>query len=104
MKIEFKTIGSKKVIIPFGEVKGVNAIELSEAIERYKKSKFNEIVVDFHNVEYFDSSCLGSLIYSQVMLHKHNKKLALCVPHNHLEKILQDFSFNEAFKIIESYE
>ena len=39
MKIEFKTIGSKKVIIPSGEIKGINSIKLSEALERYKKKQ-----------------------------------------------------------------
>ena len=104
MKIESKTIGNKKVLFPSGEIKGINSITLSGALERYKKNKYDEIIIDFCNVEYFDSSCLGSLIYSQVLLNKHNKKLALCVPYNHLEKILQDFSFHEAFEIIESYE
>jgi len=104
MKIESKIIGNKIVILPSGEIKGINSIKLSEVLERYRKSRYNQIIVDFRNVAFFDSSCLGSLIYSQVVLNKHNKKLALCVPHNHLERILQDFSFSEAFEIIESYE
>ena len=104
MKIESKTIGNKKVFIPSGEIRGANSVKLSKALEGYKKSRYDEIIVDFHNVEYIDSSCLGSLIYSKILLKKYNKKLALCVPHNHLERIFHDFSFTGSFEIIESYE
>lgn len=104
MKIASKTIGKMKILFPSGQIKGINSIKLSGTLERQKKSKYNTIIVDFRNVDFYDSSCFGSLIYAQVILNKHNKKLALYIPHNHLIKILQDFNFSEAFKLIESYE
>jgi anti-anti-sigma factor len=104
MELKTKTNGKKKILILSDEVSGLDAIKLSKALESYKTGKCDEIIIDLSNVEYADSSCLGVLIYSQILLSKHNKKIILAAPQKYVSRIFRDFSFNEIFEIVESYE
>ncbi len=104
MDIKTKTNGKKRVLILSDEISGLDSIKLSKTLESYKTSKYNEIIIDLSNVEYADSSCLGSLIYSQIVLNKYNKKIILAAPQKYISRIFRDFSFSEIFEIVESYE
>lgn len=104
MDIKTKTNGKKKVLILSDEISGLDSIKLSKTLESYKTSKYNEIIIDLNNVEYADSSCLGSLIYSQILLNKYNKKIILAAPQKYVSRIFRGCSFNEIFEIVESYE
>lgn len=104
MDIKTKTNGKRKILILSSEITGLDSIKLSRTIESYKTGKYDEIIIDLSNVEYADSSCLGVLIYSQILLSKYNKKIILAAPQKYVSRIFRDFSFNEIFEIVESYE
>ena len=104
MDIKTKTNGKKKVLVLSDEISSLDSIKLSKTLESYKTSKYNEIIIDLSNVEYADSSCLGVLIYSQILLNKYNKKIILAAPQEYVSRIFRDFSFSEIFEVVESYE
>ena len=104
MELKTKANGKKKILILSEELSGLDSIKLSKAIESYKTSKYDEIIIDLSHLEYADSSCLGVLIYSQILLSKYNKKIILAAPKEYVSRIFRDFSFHEIFEIVESYE
>ena len=103
MKKKTKTASDKKVIILSGEITGLDAIKLYKTLDSFKKGKHKEIIVDLRKVEYMDSNCLGALIYSQTVLNKYDKKLALSAPHGFIENLFLDCYFDQVFEIRETY-
>ena len=104
MNKKIKTDKIKKVVILYGELTGLDAIELFKILEKFNKEKREEIILDLSNVEYMDSNCLGALIYSQIVLNKNNKKLIISAPRELVATLFRDCSFDNVFEIIESYE
>jgi anti-anti-sigma factor len=104
MDVKTRTSDTKRVLILSHEISGLDSLKLSKILEGYKKSRFDEIIIDLSNVKYADSTCLGGLIYSQILLKKHNKKITLAAPQKHVKKVFRDCSFNKIFDVVESYD
>lgn len=104
MHIETTIRENKDVIILSGELVGVDSVQLSETLAQFKTSEFNEIIIDLRNVKYMDSNCFGSLIYSQILLKKNNKKVVLSAPKDVIKRIFRDCTFDQIFEITEAYE
>ena len=90
MHIETTIRENKDVIILSGELVGVDSVQLSKTLAQFKTSEFNEIIIDLRNVKYMDSNCFGSLIYSQILLKKSNKKVVLSAPKDVIKRIFRD--------------
>ena len=104
MHIETTIRENKDVIILSGELVGVDSVQLSKTLAQFKTSEFNEIIIDLRNVKYMDSNCFGSLIYSQILLKKNNKKVVLSAPEDVIKRIFRDCTFDQIFEITEAYE
>lgn len=104
MQIKTTIRDNKDVIILSGDLVGVDSVQLSETLSQYKTSKCNEIIIDLRNVKYMDSNCFGSLIYSQILLKKNNKKVVLSAPKDTLKRVFRDCTFDQIFEIIEAFE
>lgn len=104
MQIETIKSGNKNRVILSGELVGVDSVKLSKTLEGFKESDCNEIVIDLSKVKYMDSNCFGSLIYAQILLNKNNKKIVLSAPKEIIKKIFRDCTFEQIFKIADSYE
>lgn len=104
MHIETTVRENKDVIILSGELVGVDSVQLSKTLSQFKTSEFNEIIIDLRNVKYMDSNCFGSLIYSQILLKKNNKKVVLSAPKDIIKRIFRDCTFDQIFEITEAYE
>lgn len=102
MKIETRVNGKSNLVILSGDLVGVDSVRLSKALEQFKTSDLNEIVVDLSNVQYIDSNCFGSLLYAQIVLNKSDKKIFLSGPRNTLKKIFRDCTFDQVFTIEET--
>lgn len=104
MHIETTIRENKDVIILSGELVGVDSVQLSKTLSQFKTSECNEIIIDLRNVKYMDSNCFGSLIYSQILLKKSNKKVLLSAPKDVIKRIFRDCTFDQIFEITEAYE
>jgi anti-anti-sigma factor len=104
MKIDIKESENKNLVILSGELVGVDSHKLSTALEQFKTSNYDEIIVDLSDVKYMDSNCFGSLIYAQIVLNKSNKKIVLSAPKDVIKRIFRDCTFDQIFEIAESQE
>ena len=102
MQIQTTVSGNKNLVILSGELVGVDSVRLSKALEQFKTSDFDEILVDLSEVKYMDSNCFGSLIYAQIVLNKSNKKIVLSAPKDVIKRIFRDCTFDQIFEIAES--
>lgn len=104
MQIETRVSDNKNLVILSGELAGVDSVGLSKALEQFKTSEFDEIIIDLSRVKYMDSNCFGSLIYAQIVLNKSNKKIVLSAPRAVIKRIFRDCTFDQIFEINDSYE
>lgn len=104
MHIETATNKKRKFVILSERITFNDSLTLSKTMEEYLNSKYKEIIVDLHKVEYIDSNGLGSLIRSQIMLKRNNKKIVLVGPQKCVKRIFRDFAMNNMFEIVESYD
>ena len=104
MQIQTTVSGNKNLVILSGELVGVDSVRLSKALEQFKTSDFDEILVDLSEVKYMDSNCFGSLIYAQIVLNKSNKKIVLSAPKDVIKRIFRDCTFDQIFEIADSNE
>ncbi len=104
MSLETTACGSKAVICLSGKISGAESIQLSKTLRNYRLTDYNEVVVDFSNVEFIDSNGLGGLIYSQLLLRKYNKKIVLSAPNDLIRELFKDCNFDQTFEILEPCE
>ncbi len=91
------------VISITGSVTGQDSVKLSKILRTYKESDCSRIIIDLKEVDQIDSNVLGGLIYHQLLLKKHNKKMVLLAPNDHLKELFAECSFEEVFEIIDEY-
>lgn len=96
-------VDEKKIVLLSGKLYGIEAIKLLKTLQSYKEAECEDIVLDLCNVEFVDSTFMEGLIYSQILLKKHNKTLILCAPYSHVSQLLREISFDNLFEIIDSY-
>lgn len=104
MHIEMVKRRKKKVVILSDRINFDDSIKLSKTIEALTSSKYKEIIIDLHKVDYMDSCLIGALIHSQIMLKRYNKKIILASPQHYVKKIIQNISLGNVFEIVESYD
>jgi anti-anti-sigma factor len=104
MHIETITSRKKKIVILSDRIRFDDSIQISKTIEACLHSKHNEIIIDLHKVEHMDSSVIGALIHSQILLKRYNKKIVLVAPRYCVKRIFRDFSLSNIFNIVESYD
>lgn len=104
MEIEFKDIGEHKVIKVSGEVDLYNVSELKKAIFSVTDGTYPSVVIDLKDVNYMDSSGIGSLVAGQKKMRAHNGKFALMNIHDDVLNILKLATLDKFFTIYESEE
>ena len=104
MHIETVTKRKRRVVILSDRITFDDAIQLSKTIETWINGKHKEIIIDLHKVDYVDSSFIGALIHSQIMLKRYRKKIILAAPQYCVRKIFEDMSLKNVFEIVESYD
>lgn len=69
----------------------------SKALE---SSTIQEIVLDFSQVEYIDSSALGMMVLMQKKMVERNKKVKIKAAHGATQEILKMANMNKLFEFI----
>ncbi len=104
MTVETTSCGRKAVICLSGKITGAESIRLSKTLQNYRLTDYDEVVIDFSNVEVIDSNGLGGLIYSQLLLEKYDKRIVLSAPNSVLRELFSDCNLDQTFKILEPRE
>lgn len=78
MTIKLKKNNSVYVIELDGELDLYNAYKIKTLYTKMAEKGINSIILDLTNLDYLDSSGLGSIIYIFSDLKKHNGKMSLC--------------------------
>ncbi len=87
-----------------GKIAGPDSVKLSKIIGTYKESDYSKVVLDLKDVVLLDSNALGGLIYNHLLLKKHDKKMVLLAPNEHLKRLFAECSFEDVFEIIDEDE
>lgn len=108
MTIKLKKNDNIYVIELDGELDLYNAYKVKTLYAKMAEKGINSIILDLENLDYLDSSGLGSIIYIFSDLKKHDGKMSLChlngAPKNLIQMIRLDKLFLIADTIEESVE
>lgn len=78
MTIKLKKNNNVYVIELDGELDLYNAYKIKTLYTKMAEKGINSIILDLENLDYLDSSGLGSIIYIFSDMKSHNGKLSLC--------------------------
>ncbi|OHD65393.1 MAG: hypothetical protein A2176_15680 [Spirochaetes bacterium RBG_13_51_14] len=99
MDIQFRNIGDHRVIRVSGEVDLYNVGKLKKALFNITDGTHRSVIVDMRDVNYMDSSGIGTLVAGHKKMRAHNGKLALLNPHEDVLNILRLATLDKFFKI-----
>jgi len=102
MEISFSQIGEHKVILVSGEVDLYNVSKLKKALLTITDGQFTSIIVDMSNVNYMDSSGIGTLVAGQKKMKDINGNFALMNVRDDVLNILKLATLDKFFKIYNS--
>lgn len=101
MEITTKEVGNVAIVKVSGRIENVNAVNLCKLLEGFNDTNVSQVVLNISEVEFIDSSGLGGLIYSNQILKKKNKTLALAGMIDTIKDLFRDCSFAEKFEIVD---
>lgn len=97
--IESKIEDEKLVLYPKGELDVYNSSKFKEeTVEIYNKNKL-DILIDGKDLEYLDSTGLGSLIFLLKILKNDGKKITIKNLNSSIEKLFVITKLDEMFEI-----
>lgn len=97
--LDSKVEDDKLVLYPKGELDVYNSSKFKEeALEIYNKNKL-DIIIDGKELEYLDSTGLGSLIYLLKILKNDEKKIIIKNLSSSIEKLFVITKLDEMFEI-----
>lgn len=88
-----------KVIEPSGILDGTKANQFRQEISDAVEAGAENILVDFKNITFMDSSGLGALVVALKMVRAKGGKLFLCSLNNQVQMLLDLTSMNKVFQI-----
>jgi anti-anti-sigma factor len=100
-QIASETDESQVTIFVKGDVVGPEIVRVCKAIEAYRNSLYDRVVVDLTSVNYIDSAGIGALIYSKKILEKNKKNISFLTSRA-VENILESCNLHRVFTIIEN--
>jgi anti-sigma B factor antagonist len=93
--------GEVVILIPaFPELEGSNAAKMKKALSELIEEKNQKIVIDFININFVDSSGLGSLVAGMKNAHNHKSSLVFCNIAKNVISLLELTRLNRVFKIV----
>jgi len=104
MEISFSQIGEHKIMLVSGEVDLYNVSKLKKALFSITDGQFTSVIVDMSNVNYMDSSGIGTLVAGQKKMKALNGKFALMNIRDDVLNILKLATLDKFFKIYNSSE
>ena len=99
MTIKLKKNNNIYVIELDGELDLYNAYKVKTLYTKMAEKGINSIILDLANLDYLDSSGLGSIIYIFSDLKKHNGKMSLCHLNGSPKNLIQMTRLDKLFLI-----
>lgn len=101
MEIQFKKIDDNLVVYPIGEIDHHTAVELRTSIDKhYENSYAKNIIIDFKDIGFMDSSGIGMIIGRYKNTSKKGGTVVVANVNDSLSKI---FTLSGLGKIIKIY-
>lgn len=95
MDIQVNESGNTAFVKVIGKIKGNTFMTLNNCLEKFKSAaNICNIVLDFNNVPFIDSSGIGGLVYINKILKKNNKKLIFDPLPKHIKSLFMDCSLD----------
>lgn len=104
MTIKLKKNDNIYVIELDGELDLYNAYKVKTLYTKMIEKGIHSIILDLENLDYLDSSGLGSIIYIFSDLKKHNGKMSLCNLNGSPKNLIQMTRLDKLFLIADTIE
>lgn len=104
MTIKLKKNDNIYVIELDGELDLYNAYKVKTLYAKMAEKGINSIILDLENLDYLDSSGLGSMIYIFSDLKKHDGKMSLCHLNGSPKDLIQMTRLDKLFLIADTIE
>lgn len=104
MTIKLKKNDNIYVIELDGELDLYNAYKVKTLYAKMAEKGINSIILDLENLDYLDSSGLGSMIYIFSDLKKHDGKMSLCHLNSAPKNLIQMTRLDKLFLIADTIE
>lgn len=104
MTIKLKKNDNIYVIELDGELDLYNAYKVKTLYAKMAEKGINSIILDLENLDYLDSSGLGSMIYIFSDLKKHDGKMSLCHLNGAPKNLIQMTRLDKLFLIADTIE
>lgn len=104
MTIKLKKNNNIYVIELDGELDLYNAYKVKTLYTKMAEKGINSIILDLANLDYLDSSGLGSMIYIFSDLKKHDGKMSLCHLNGAPKNLIQMTRLDKLFLIADTIE
>lgn len=99
-KVDSKVEEGSLILSLFGELDVYSTPKFKEEVKSaYEENKLN-IILDCKNLEYMDSTGLGSLIYLLKIVNKDNKKISIKNLSKQILKLFKITKLDEIFEIM----
>lgn len=99
MEVKINKFQSYSIINISGELDFLSSFQLKEFINTIIKENINNIIIDFQDLNFIDSSGIGALIKISILFDSPDKSLWLVNFHGQAEKTINLTRLNEYFHI-----
>ena len=101
MKIDSRLYNGVLYVNLSGELDEYNASLAKDKLdEMFQKTGFNQIVIDLSELDFMDSTGIGMLIGRYKKMKVNNKKMYVCNPSKHIDRIFKMTGLYEIMPLI----
>ncbi len=100
MNIDIKSVNGHAIAVLNGEIDHHNAQEIRSQLDKYILTvQPPELIIDFGNITFMDSSGIGLIMGRSRLMHKFGGNLEICNPQPYIRRVLKLAGMERLVKI-----